>query len=188
MPQTDHPSNTATVEHDTLPPFSGEETECVKCSHLDAFTRFRPACPRGLWEYNGRTDMRGPLPERLERQCQRCDYQWDEALNPAPGTRAATTKDIAYALTTAARRWTVELHPGLSAQMASELVEMLHVLVRLDHPMWLPRPGRPLAVPPAEAADPDPQLTAAVPVPLSDRADLQPGPTAYTTATTAATE
>ncbi|MFD5788635.1 hypothetical protein ACFWH1_18680 [Streptomyces sp. NPDC127037] len=37
-----------------------------------------------MWDYNGRTEMRGPLPERLERQCERCDYQWDEALNPSP--------------------------------------------------------------------------------------------------------
>ncbi|WP_199570583.1 hypothetical protein [Streptomyces murinus] len=184
MAQTDHPTTTAVVDDESLPPFSGDETACVKCAHLEAFTRFRPACPRGLWEYNGRTDMRGPLPERLERQCQRCDYQWDEALNPAPGLRPATVQEIAYALTEAGRRWTVDLSPGLVKSLASDLVEMMYVAVRLDHPMWLPRPGRPLLVPPKDPVEPDPTRTSAVPIPLNERGDIQPGPTAYTTAAT----
>ncbi|MFD9422227.1 MULTISPECIES: hypothetical protein [unclassified Streptomyces] len=61
-----------------LPPFSGDDVECVKCSYTEAFTRYRPAswC---LEEHNGRPRT-GPLPERLERACARCDFTWDEAL------------------------------------------------------------------------------------------------------------
>ncbi|WNI31477.1 hypothetical protein [Streptomyces sp. ITFR-6] len=185
MTQPTQPGTAAVAEKtDGLPPFSGESTVCVKCSDSEAFTRFRPACPRGLWEYNGRTDMRGPLPERLERQCQRCDFQWDEALNPTPGARPATNQEIAYALQQSHAGWALDLSAECAAYMAHQLTEMLHLLVRLDHPMWLPRPGRPLLVPPQGPVEPNPQHTSAVPIPLHERPDIQAGPTAYTTATT----
>ncbi|MEU2487103.1 hypothetical protein ABZ593_21150 [Streptomyces sp. NPDC012617] len=164
-----------------LPPFSGEQTECVKCSAIEAFTRFRPACPRGMWDYNRSTAMRGPLPERLERQCQRCDYQWDEALNPSPGARPATAPEIAYALQQAARRWQADLPTDLLTQMAAELGEMLHVLARLDHPMWLPRPGRPLLVPPpADAVSEDSTgLTSGGLIVYHDQMQQPAGPTGF---------
>lgn len=86
MTQTDT-ANTPTPK--SLPPYSGHETLCAKCSHLEALTRFRPEIGHPQTEeYNGQLKRRGPLPERLERQCMRCDYQWDEALNPAPGGEA----------------------------------------------------------------------------------------------------
>lgn len=56
-----------------LPPFSGDDTQCPKCSNLGADTRWVDA------------EMLGPSylqRERLERRCTRCDYTWDEALNP----------------------------------------------------------------------------------------------------------
>ncbi|WP_030236928.1 hypothetical protein [Streptomyces sp. NRRL S-350] len=63
-----------------LPPFSGDEPPCPKCRWAGALTYYRPPLPRQRSEFNGRTDQRGPLPERLERCCSRCDYRWDEAL------------------------------------------------------------------------------------------------------------
>jgi DNA-directed RNA polymerase subunit M/transcription elongation factor TFIIS len=69
----------------TLPPFSGDTPTCAKCGHKEASTRFRSARPRAIWhDWNDATIMRGPLPERLERECDRCEFQWDEALNQPP--------------------------------------------------------------------------------------------------------
>jgi hypothetical protein len=56
-----------------LPPFSGDDTQCPKCSNNGAFTKYQEA------------EMLGPSylqRERLQRCCARCDYTWDEALNP----------------------------------------------------------------------------------------------------------
>lgn len=72
-----------TDQPETLPPFSGDEATCPKCGHEGAFTRFRSARPRSLWDWNDTSIMRGPLPERLQRECQRCDFLWDEALATA---------------------------------------------------------------------------------------------------------
>ncbi|MFB8772127.1 hypothetical protein [Streptomyces broussonetiae] len=65
---------------DQLPPFSGDNPTCPKCSKTGAFTQYRAA-----GEYSGNEDQRfapSPKGERLERTCQRCDFLWDEALNP----------------------------------------------------------------------------------------------------------
>lgn len=59
-----------------LPPFSGDDTQCPKCSHIGAYTEWRSA------ETLGRTNL---TEERLRRRCTRCDYEWDEALNPPAG-------------------------------------------------------------------------------------------------------
>jgi hypothetical protein len=68
------------TEPAALPPFSGDDTTCPKCSQVGAFTRHRAAGEYGSDEHAtfGPSD-RG---ERLERACTRCDYVWDEALNP----------------------------------------------------------------------------------------------------------
>lgn len=74
------------TQPDTLPPFSGDEPACVKCGHKGASTYYRAASPRGMrHDWNGRHEMCGPLPERLERQCLRCGFQWDEALATSAG-------------------------------------------------------------------------------------------------------
>ncbi|MEU6929009.1 hypothetical protein AB0A05_07575 [Streptomyces sp. NPDC046374] len=177
-------SMAAKQDHVVLPPFSGDEAACVKCSNLGAFTVYRLAVLRLVTEeFNGQLERRGPLPERLERRCQRCDFQWDEALNPAPGVRTATVDEIAYALETATKPYAVDLHPELASYMAKRLTESLHLTVRTDHPMWLPRPGRPLLVPPAGPVEPDPKATAQVPIPLQDRPDTPAGPVASVIAT-----
>jgi hypothetical protein len=61
----------------TLPPFSGDDPVCPKCSYAQAFTEYKPEGePR-----SGRGSGMGE-PERLERRCARCDFLWDESLNP----------------------------------------------------------------------------------------------------------
>ncbi|THA54283.1 hypothetical protein [Streptomyces sp. A1136] len=177
-----HPDAKAPEQHHGLPPFSGDETECAMCSNLEAFTVFRPACSHVIEEYNGRLERRGPLPQRLERRCQRCDYQWDEALNPAPGVRPATAQEVAYALEQSHAGWALDLSPECAQYMADRLAEMLHLLVRLDHPMWLPRPGRPLLVAPPAATEDSTGLTSGVPIFLPDQSQPPVGATGYTRA------
>jgi len=65
-----------------LPPFSGDGSLCPKCLYPDARTYYRPAAGHVLVlrEFNGVTKPCGPLPERLQRECSRCDFSWDEAL------------------------------------------------------------------------------------------------------------
>ncbi|MEU0671333.1 hypothetical protein ABZ330_00275 [Streptomyces sp. NPDC006172] len=62
---------------ESLPPFSGDDAKCPKCSNEGAFTEHKKA---GVPRSDGYGGMR--LPERLERRCGRCDFTWDEALNP----------------------------------------------------------------------------------------------------------
>jgi len=63
-----------------VPPYSGDSATCLKCAHTEAATRYRAAGEPGSEE----PTMFGPSDkgERLERQCWRCGYTWDEALNP----------------------------------------------------------------------------------------------------------
>lgn len=138
-----------------LPPFSGDETECTMCSNPLAYTVYRQAISRVIEEYNGRLERRGPLPARLERRCQRCDYQWDEALNPVPGVRLATVAEVAYALEQSYTGWAPDLSPKCVRHMAARLTETLHILVRHDHPE-APRTSSPvLFPPPADAISED---------------------------------
>lgn len=66
-----------------LPPYSGDDTQCPKCSNIGAYTEHKKAGEPGSGSPIGIG-----LPERLERRCSRCDYEWDEALNPPDqGTR-----------------------------------------------------------------------------------------------------
>lgn len=64
----------------TLPPYSGPNTVCPKCSHDEALTEYRAhgECVHG--------DLIGSIGfqpnERLHRECMRCSYAWDEQLNP----------------------------------------------------------------------------------------------------------
>ncbi|MEU1815190.1 hypothetical protein ABZ543_08325 [Streptomyces roseifaciens] len=141
-----------------LPPFSGDSTECGKCSHTGALTRYQQACPRGRMVFNGATCMRGPLPERLERTCQRCGFEWDESLDTAPAIRPATVEDLVYALQLCAP---YPVHPQAAEHTAFRLMEVFDVQVRLGHPVWnsahtrpVPAPGPPAQPDPAPAAPP----------------------------------
>lgn len=64
-----------------LPPYTGEKGRCRKCGATFARTRYQPALSARqlLYADDGRP-RRGPLPERLERECATCEYQWDEAV------------------------------------------------------------------------------------------------------------
>jgi hypothetical protein len=63
---------------DTLPPFSGDTPTCPKCGNTGARTRF---LNHGTCEHYGIDSlvMGYQANERLHRECQRCDYAWDEA-------------------------------------------------------------------------------------------------------------
>lgn len=159
-----------------LPPYSGDDAECVKCSNGEAFTRYRPAIGRHMADRNGVTAPRGPLPERLQRDCQRCDFSWDEALDPAPGVRAATAGDVAHALEHTCRGYAVDLHPDLADHMAGVLLEMLHVHVRPDHPGWKHGPAQ-LLVPPAAPVPVDAAQVATVPIVVPSGAERPQPPT-----------
>jgi rubredoxin len=67
-----------------LPPFSGDDTTCPKCSNTSAYTEHKEAGEPGANDVIGFAPER---PERLERRCSRCDYVWDEALNPPKGSK-----------------------------------------------------------------------------------------------------
>jgi hypothetical protein len=61
----------------SLPPYSGEDALCPKCSNIGAYTEWLEANRLGASELD---------PERLRRCCSRCDYTWNEALNPPAAT------------------------------------------------------------------------------------------------------
>lgn len=63
-----------------LPPFSGDNPLCGKCSFVDAYTDYRAAGEHSTNE--PRTRGASSKGERLERRCGRCGHIWDEALLP----------------------------------------------------------------------------------------------------------
>lgn len=63
-----------------LPPYSGDDTVCAKCGFVGASTRYRGAGERGALESKPR--RLSTTGERLERECVRCGYAWDEAVAP----------------------------------------------------------------------------------------------------------
>ncbi|MFD8774537.1 hypothetical protein [Streptomyces sp. NPDC059916] len=134
-----------------LPPYSGESTRCIKCANTVAFTKFRPASPRCLWDYNGRTAMRGPLPERLERECELCEFQWDEALRPADGVRALTRDEVVHALMQSAP---YALGREAADYIAVRLLDVAHVLLRPEHSLWNQPPAPPVDEQIARETDP----------------------------------
>jgi hypothetical protein len=59
-----------------LPPFSGDDPTCPKCGNVGARTRFRSF---GRCEHGAGMVLGFEPNERLHRECDRCDYAWDEA-------------------------------------------------------------------------------------------------------------
>ncbi|MFD6935279.1 hypothetical protein ACFWAP_03855 [Streptomyces goshikiensis] len=187
MTQTDTSATPAekAPEPAPLPPYSGAEALCVKCSYPEAFTRYRPALRvglRGPEEFNGAA-RRGPLPERLERACGRCDFQWDEDLvpAPAPALRPATVGELAHAIQQCSP---YPVHAQAADHAARGLQEVLHAEVRTDHPMWAPAPvAAPApARPPVLVAAADaptrafPHLASGIPLIMPERVENAPGP------------
>lgn len=62
-----------------LPPFSGEEAPCTKCSYEGASVEYRPF-GKCLHDGSGFGRVVGTASnERLHRECVRCGHEWDEA-------------------------------------------------------------------------------------------------------------
>jgi thymidine kinase len=66
---------------DPLPPFSGDEPTCTKCGHIGASTLYL-AHGECIHDPGPEISIGYEANERLHRECRRCDYAWDEALNP----------------------------------------------------------------------------------------------------------
>ena len=164
MTTTSPPPAAQTADDDgggILPPFSGSDTPCPKCAYPEALTSYRRAHGRMiLSEWNGRVEPRGPLPARLERQCGRCDYTWDESL--CPPSCGMTVRALAHAIDNAIP-YPFELSTAVCELMAEYLLGCLYVAARPDHPLWQYDAGRPPEPPikpaPAEscpASQPEP--------------------------------
>lgn len=134
-----------------LPPYSGPDSCCAKCSNLGAYTQHRrPVAPGVLIRSEDAPLRRGPLPERLERRCERCDFTWDEALCP-PGC-GMTVEALAYAIDNATP-YPLELSAKVCTFMAQYLLKCLMITARPEHPLWQYDAGRPA---PSPAPQPEP--------------------------------
>ncbi|MEU7323344.1 hypothetical protein ABZ682_22755 [Streptomyces griseoviridis] len=123
-----------------LPPYSAENAICPKCQFTSAFTHYRPAVPPVvILDWNG-GPRRGPLPQRLERECERCSFCWDEAL--ATAQAGMTVDALVYALHSS-MPYPVELDLSVLEYMAFKLLAALHVTARPDNPLWKYSNGRP---------------------------------------------
>lgn len=121
-----------------LPPFTGNAALCPKCGYEFVSTGYRRALSATTMLRTGGRLVRGPLPERQERDCDRCHYTWDEAVAvggepelPVP----LTARELAYALDNSTP-YPVELHPEVAAVMASNLTQMLSAYPRPGHVVW----------------------------------------------------
>ncbi|MFB7115197.1 hypothetical protein [Streptomyces sp. NPDC056291] len=137
-----------------LPPFSGDDTECQKCRYTDVGTLYRQPVPvRYVDTFNGRSRP-GPLPERLERQCARCAFQWDEAvIADEPGM---TVEALAHAVDNASP-YPYELPPEVCTHIARQLLQSLCIRACIGHPLWRNDPGQPhpAAATPEPAPEPN---------------------------------
>ncbi|KAB2976015.1 hypothetical protein F8R89_30885 [Streptomyces sp. SS1-1] len=83
----------------TLPPYSGDDATCIKCGDVGARTTYKEFGEPG----HGQVGTPDKFPERLERKCNRCDYRWNEALNPPTPDVALTALGRAETELTALR-------------------------------------------------------------------------------------
>ncbi len=69
----------------SLPPFSDSAT-CPKCGHGDVHVKYSVGRTSGFGSCNYYCPLHGKFQEHLERVCQRCHYEWAEAvLAPTDG-------------------------------------------------------------------------------------------------------
>lgn len=79
LPRAETPLTTpGALPPEELPAYTGESAVCAKCGKRDAITRYRAAGEHGARDLQ--TFRPSHKSERLERECWRCDYTWDEAL------------------------------------------------------------------------------------------------------------
>ncbi|MCY0957681.1 hypothetical protein [Streptomyces sp. H27-H5] len=119
---------------DRFPSYTGEETPCPKCAHDTAITRYRR---RGEHSTQDRqTFMPSVKGERLERQCWRCDYCWDEAVAPptGPAPHDVTPDTLARLLEASHAGWALDLSPACAEHMAGALLAVLNIRHRHDAP------------------------------------------------------
>lgn len=125
------------TEPSPLPPYTGPDVRCPKCWHTGASTLFLKlgTCLHGR---EAATIGAKPNP-RLHRECDRCEYQWDEA--PADDDQAATPDspsvhfyDLARALEASASGWALDLSPECAEHMALNLLSTFHITPRPDAP------------------------------------------------------
>lgn len=141
LPPTPPPAPPHPDDGGLLPPYSGADAVCPKCLFGGAGTEYQPPIIRpSIEEYNNAVVRRGPLPERLERRCNRCDYRWDEAL--VVDTDGMTVDALTYALDNALP-YPVELDRHVLELTAVELLKMLRVIARPDHALWQYSHGTP---------------------------------------------
>lgn len=79
---------------ENLPPFSGEHPQCPKCGNRGAYTEWRPARGETVDLGVGGSDRlvaHGDY-EHLRRRCERCDYEWREAIIEAAPPGDTMTK------------------------------------------------------------------------------------------------
>lgn len=153
LPPTPPPAPPHPDDGGVLPPYSGADAVCPKCLFGDAGTEYQPPIIRPtIEEYNNAVVRRGPLPERLERRCNRCDFRWDEAL--VDDTDGMTVDALTYALDNALP-YPVDLDRQVLEATAVALLTMLRIVARPDHPLWQYSQGAPrvpVAPTPAEEA------------------------------------
>ncbi len=121
-----------------LPPYTGNAAVCAKCGYLLVSMEYQPPLSAHAMLRRNRRLVRGPLPERQLRTCDRCRYQWDESVGTAPEPLAPlTAEELAYALDNATP-YPVDLAPELAAAMAARLAGMVTAYQRPGHPVWEP--------------------------------------------------
>ncbi|MEU0181473.1 hypothetical protein ABZ312_09815 [Streptomyces sp. NPDC006207] len=142
-------TTTDTVVPAALPPYSGNDTVCPKCAYTEAITRYRRALASHMLIRRDSGIQQGPLPERLERECLRCDYAWDEAL--AADVQQLRVDQVVHALQFAIAK--VPSHHFEA--IALGLLERFHMVPRSEPPVSQPdeEPSTGSVLPePAEAA------------------------------------
>ncbi|MCX4540474.1 hypothetical protein [Streptomyces sp. NBC_01565] len=63
----------------SVPPYSGDEPTCIKCGNAGARTEYL-AYGETVPGLTGNVTISFAPNERLQRECQRCGFQWDEAI------------------------------------------------------------------------------------------------------------
>lgn len=133
-----------------LPPYSGDDTPCPKCRYLEASTTYRPRLAAVLPQlFNGQCRT-GRFPERMERQCGRCAYRWEEALpvdDQADG--GLSVEDVVRALDDTTP-YPIELRVDILRFMAARLLERVVVFPIPEHPLWQPEEPAPDPVAPTD--------------------------------------
>ncbi|QBZ73531.1 DNA binding protein [Streptomyces phage Mischief19] len=64
---------------EVLPPYSGDQAQCIKCGEFGAMTEWQQVLPPVL---KGGQVVKPQRDEALKRTCHNCGYSWREACLP----------------------------------------------------------------------------------------------------------